>query len=340
MRALIPLIWRGLWLLTLAVSLGACAKPVDLEAAEPLADAARSVLEQMPGYGPGPYETVLLESLVLKRDEAEDMSLRVWYPRRDEPSPVVIFSHGNWSDKDRYDAVLKHWASYGFAVIATTHLDGVNMARGIFNALRYGNDGLITARVDDVRYLIDHLPEIQALLPTVLDPERLAVTGHSFGAFTAQQFAGARAIVEDGDIGTDDSRVDAVVALSPPGPMFDEITAQSWTTMRGPVFMSTGTHDVNAQFFPDWRLHKMSFDTAVAGDQYALVVAGADHYLGNLICRPEREEAPQTDALNIVNALSTVFLLAHLTDDKSMAEWLQVVDVANLSNGFAILAKK
>jgi dienelactone hydrolase len=327
-------------LIVLLVSLGACAKSAELEAAEPLGAAARSVLEKIPGYGPGPYEAVLLENLVLKRDELGDMSLRVWYPHRDEPLPVVIFSHGNWSDKDRYDAVLKHWASYGFTVIATTHLDGVNMARGIFNALRYGNAGLIAGRVADVRYLIDHLAQVQALVPVTLNPERLAVTGHSFGAFTAQQFAGASAIVEGGDIVADDSRVDAVVALSPPGPMFDEITSKSWTSMHGPVFMTTGTHDVNPRFFPDWRLHKMSFDTAIVGEQYALVVAGADHYLGNLICRPEREAAPQIDALNIINALSTVFLLTQLTDDQALTAWLQAADVANLSNGFAILAKK
>ncbi|WP_320837222.1 chlorophyllase/cutinase-like alpha/beta fold protein [Zhongshania sp.] len=341
MRALTLGACVRLLLLAVLVNLSACSKALELEAAEPLAKAARSVMERMPGYSAGPYEAVLLEGITLSgADDRADMDLRVWYPRRDDPAPIVIFSHGNWSDKDRYDAVIKHWTSYGFVVIATTHLDGMNMARGIFNALRYGNDGLIGGRVADIRYLIDHLARVQALLPVSIDPERLAVSGHSFGAFTAQQFAGARAITEDGEIGTKDSRVDAVVALSPPGPMFDEITAQSWTQMQGPVLMTTGTHDVNPQFFPEWRLHKMSFDTAPAGEQYAVVVAGADHYLGNLICRPEREGPPQRDALNIVNAISTVFLLAHLNGDAVMAQWLASADVENMSGGFAVLAKK
>lgn len=336
----VGLVLRCAVCLILVLNLAACAKSVELEEAEPLSDVARSELKKMPAYAPGAYDIELLENLTLQREKSAEMVLRVWYPRRSDPAPVVIFSHGNWSDKDRYDAVLKHWASYGFVVIATTHLDGVNMARGIFNALRYGNDGLIAARVEDVRYIIEHLTQVQALLPVALDSERLAVAGHSFGAFTAQQFAGARAMVEGGDIGAEDPRVAAVVALSPPGPMFDEITAQSWITMQGPVFMSTGTHDVNPQFFPDWRLHKMSFDTAMPGDQYALVVAGADHYLGNLICRPEREAPPQTDALNIVNALSTVFLLTHLNGDTVLGTWLQELELAELSNGFAELEKK
>ncbi|WP_372865596.1 alpha/beta hydrolase family protein [Spongiibacter sp.] len=319
--------------------LAGCAEPLPLEPAEPLG-AARAELERLPGYGAGDFEPELAELTLPSLAGGSDKALRIWFARREDALPVVVFSHGNWSDKDRYEPLLKHWASHGFAVIATTHLDGRNMARGIFNALRYGNEGLIAARVADVRELVYRLPEIQSLLPVALDAERLAVAGHSFGAFTAQQFAGARAITADGEIGADDARVAAVVALSPPGPMFDEITEQSWTQMQGPVFMTTGTHDVNPQFWPDWRLHKMSFDTALSGDQYALVVQGADHYLGNLICRPEREAEPQVDAFNLISALSTVFLQAYLHADEAQVDWLQGLDLAQLSAGFAELQRR
>lgn len=326
-------------LLCVAIQLAACGKTLVLEPAEPLGD-ARAELAKMPGYDSGPFERILAEDVVLKVKGFDDVNLRVWYPRRDDAAPVIIFSHGNWSDVDRYDKVLAHWASYGFAVVAGRHLDGKSMARGIFNALRYGNDGLIAARVADVKFIIDHLDHIQALLPLSLDPERLAVAGHSFGAFTAQQFAGAQAITESGPVSAEDQRVKAVVALSPPGPMFDEITAQSWVQMHGPVLMTTGTHDVNAQFWPDWRLHKMSFDTALSDNQFALVTQGADHYLGNLICRPEREAEPQTDALNMLNAVTTNFLLAYVTGNQLTAAWLQSVDLNTLSDGFTSLERR
>ncbi len=44
------------------------------------------------------------------------------------------------------------------------------------------------------------------------------------------------------------------------------------------------------------------------GQNYSLVVDGADHYLGNLICRPEREEQPQHKALRVINTASVAFL--------------------------------
>ncbi|CAA0081360.1 Uncharacterised protein [Zhongshania aliphaticivorans] len=322
--------------LLLCLLLSACGEPLVLEEATPLG-AERAALESIPGYPQGSYEYQLIERVGLKAEQGGMIDLRVWYPFSEEPAPVIIFSHGNWSDKDRYDNILSHWASYGFVVIAGTHLDGKNMARGIFNALRHGNDGLIAQRVADINYLLDHIEELQELLPLRLDANRVAVAGHSFGAFTAQQFSGARAITEKGDISADDRRVNAVVALSPPGPMFDEITAESWTQMHGPVLMSTGTHDVNAQFWPDWRDHKMSFDTAPDGHQYALVVQGADHYLGNLICRPDRDAEPQHDALNVVNAVSTLFLLAYVNGDLQAMEWLDQLELSATSGGFAEL---
>jgi len=341
-------------LLIFAVFLLGCSGDAPpLPAAKPLM-ATKDQLATLPGYGAGVYTPQVLDDLVLQAPELDnsELVLRVWFPvNADGDVPVVIFSHGNWSDRNKYDNLLRHWASYGYAVIAPTHLDGRSMVRGIFNSLRYGQLGLISARVDDVRYLMDNLAAIAGKVSAAsgtsvrFRKNQLVVAGHSFGAFTAQQFAGAQAwdISESDSSPADvfiDPRVAGVIAISPPGPMFDVIHEKSWLQMRGPVLVTTGTWDSNAQFWPDWRAHLISHESASAGEQFALVVEGADHYLGNLICRPEREAKPQHNALAMVNSASVAFLNAFLRSDDSAKTYLHSEAMQTVTSGFARLATR
>ncbi len=325
------------------VLITACGGELELPPAAPLS-VAQAQLQRIPSIEPGPWQPVIRDPVVLPASGIyRELPMRVIYPAvggQEVAFPVLVFSHGNWSDREKYDAVLSHWVSHGYIVIAPTHLDGTSMARGIFNSLRYGQMGLIAERLDDVRRILADLPDIAAQVadPQLqMDASRIAVTGHSFGAFTAQQFIGAVAI-EDGErLGAADERVLVAVALSPPGPMFEIINENSWKAIDRPMLVTTGTWDVNAQFWPDWRLHKLSHDVAPDPNKVALIVEGMDHYLGNLICRPEREQAPQTDALRMVNAVSTSFLNAWLKEDAAAAVFIGSDRLAELTGGFARL---
>lgn len=324
--------------------LQACGGASDnLPPAKPL-QASEEKLQAIPGMEAGPFEVAVHDPLLVAAPENRnrELSLRIWLPLGVARTPVVIFSHGNWSDRGKYDALLKFWASYGFAVIAPTHLDGRGMARGIFNSLRYGQMGLIDARVEDLTFLLDNLEAIVAEVGSFGEiDERVVVAGHSFGAFTAQQFAGARAIEDGGQVSSArHDRVAAVLAISPPGPMFEIIREDSWSEMRGPVLVTTGTSDSNPKFWPDWRMHLLSYETGVAGDLYALIIDGADHYLGNLICRPERDVAPQRDALRILNAVSVTFLRAYLLGDSNARQFLASNRLEYLVEGFATLSHR
>ncbi|WP_372764638.1 alpha/beta hydrolase family protein [Litorivivens sp.] len=335
---------RRLVMVLVVMVFGCGSEPLPQADAKPLT-ASRDALVSIPGYLAGPYKPQVVDGLTLAAPELanETIELRVWWPQDAQGAiPVVLFSHGNWSDRHKYDRLLEHWASHGYAVIAPTHLDGRSMARGIFNSLRFGQLGLIDARAADLQFLMDNLGSIQAQLPqgVALQVNKLVVAGHSFGAFTAQQFAGAIASDEGAVSRAGDPRVVGVIALSPPGPMFDVIHERSWLNMRGPVLVTTGTWDTNPQFWPDWRMHLMSHETAPGGQQFALVVEGADHYLGNLICRPEREEAPQRDALTMVNAASVSFLNAYLRSDSAAAAFLQSESLQDLTGGFARLTAR
>ena len=333
-----------------ACLLSACGnEPAEKPPVSPLSVDRDVLAENLPGFSAGRYRASVVDGLVLEAPELAnaELNLRIWYPEAfDRDIPVVIFSHGNWSDREKYDRLLSHWSSHGYTVIATTHLDGRSMARGIFNSLRYGQLGLIDARVQDIQFLIDRLSMIESKLQNAVgstlsfQKERLVIAGHSFGAFTAQQFAGAIASDEEQVSRASDDRVAGVIAISPPGPMFDVIREKSWENMRGPVLVTTGTWDSNPQFWPDWRAHLMSFETSQPGEQYALVVQGADHYLGNLICRPEREAEPQTDALAMVNSASVLFLDAVFGNSETTLERLSSGVLSELTKGFADLQKR
>ena len=337
MKLLAPL------LLAIPLCITACGKEIKLEPAQPLT-ATTVQLAAIPNLAPGPYEVLKGEPVQWHIGE-QNLRIRVVQPEGAGPFPLVIFSHGNWSDITKYDALLNHWASHGYLVIAPYHLDGGGALRGIFNSLRKGNEGLIAGRIDDVKLILDHLADLDALqagLASRIDRTRIAVAGHSFGAFTAQQMGGAATVnPKNGErVEGRDARVRAVVALSPPGPMFKIINEQSWLDVDVPMLVTTGTWDINAHFLPDWRQHALSYDTAKPGLNWLLVVQGADHYLGNLICRPERKEPPQTDALRMVNASVITFLDAFVKDDATARAYVDAHQLQEITGGFATLTHR
>jgi predicted dienelactone hydrolase len=332
-------------LLCLSFLLASCGEDVVLPPAEPLA-ASEAELEKIYGISPGAYQVRAVRNLVLEDSARErELEVSVFYPEGKEQFPLLLFSHGNWSDKDSYDRVIDHWVSHGYIVIAPNHFDCCGAVSGIFNSVRYGQLGLIDERVLDFSYLLDNLQEIERLVPAIkgrIDGDRIAATGHSFGGFSAQQFGGAGTFDPDQEkyLYYRDDRIKAIVAMSPPGPMFDVITENSWVEMDTPMLLTTGTWDSNAQFWPQWQLHRMSFDTASPGENYALVTQGADHYLGNLICRLQRENPPQYDALKMVNAVTTAFLDAYVKDDMQAKAFLQSGSLPTITGGFSSLQRR
>jgi predicted dienelactone hydrolase len=326
-----------------AALLSGCGKAPELPPAQPLGVSLRQ-LAGVPGLAPGPH-AVARGATVEWAAGGRRLRARALVPDGAGPVPLVLFSHGFASGPDQYDAVAAHWASHGYAVVLPQHADGGGMPRGIWASLRHGSLGLVARRVADLRLLLDHPELLDALAPGLaarVDRDRIAAAGHSFGAFTAQQFGGAVAADPDSGerVAARDPRVRAVVALSPPGEMFEVINRRSWLEFDAPMLATTGTWDVDGRFHTDWRQHRLSWETALPGRNWLLVVEGADHYLGNLICRLDRDRPPQPDALRLVNAVTTAFLDAHLRGDAAAREFLDSGALAQLSGGFAALSKR
>ncbi|WP_101757788.1 alpha/beta fold hydrolase [Oceanicoccus sp. KOV_DT_Chl] len=329
----------------LVLTVWGCADEVVLPEAQPL-KASAEALSTLYKIDKGPYQVVSSTDLILAVTADSELQLSVFYPAADdEKFPLLLFSHGNWSDKDQYDAVINHWVSHGYVVIAPNHLDCCSAMHGIINSIRYGQFGLIEERMRDFALLLDNLDRVEQLVAGLsgkIDHHRIAATGHSFGAFSAQQFGGAGTFNPDTEqfVYFRDARIKAIVAISPPGPMFDVINDKSWQQMDQPMLLTTGTWDSNARFWPDWRLHKMSFDTATPGVNYALITQGADHYLGNLICRLDREQVAQHDALKMLNVTTIAFLDAYVKELPAAKEFIVSDSLAVVSDGFSVIERR
>lgn len=321
----------------------ACSGEVELPPAEPLSG-DRAAIAELPAASSGQYTVIKEQDVTLAASGSQrELAVSLYFPADGDNFPLLLFSHGNWSDRHSYDRIIEHWVSHGYVVLATDHADCCSAVSGILNSLRYGQYGLVEKRALDLQYLLDQLPLLEQQVPAFAgkaDSTRIAATGHSFGAFTAQQLGGAAALNPDTDAYEPaiDSRISAIVAMNPPGPMFDTITERSWDKLETPTLVSTGTWDIQPRFWPDWRMHLMSYEHSAPGNKYALVIQGADHYFGKLICRTEREEAPQHDAFTLLKIASTAFLNRYLKNGSP--DLLENDALARITNNFAVIHRR
>ena len=247
--------------------------------------------------------------------------VRVIAYARSERSPVLVFSHGAASTALAYDQVLLTWARAGYLVLAPDHLDaGRTPPESELSHAR-----LWTSRVLDLQAALDGAAAVEALGRTQgwrPDWRRVGAAGHSLGALVAEALAGARA--EPPVLQAADPRVRAVVALSPPGVRPGFVPPATWSPMRAPVLVHTGTADVLPGFIDDWRLHLASFLGAGSRVRWAAVGDGADHYAGGRICRLSATPDPRQEIpFQALLRTSSNFLDAHVAGDAAAERRLQ-----------------
>jgi predicted dienelactone hydrolase len=110
----------------------------------------------------------------------------VWYPGGPPPHgcrfPLILFSHGHNGSPAGCSRLCAHLASEGFVVLAPVHADRATATRA------QGPE-----RVEDLLYLLDHLPAVwRRLAPGLagrVDGRAVGVAGHSFGGRTAAELA-------------------------------------------------------------------------------------------------------------------------------------------------------
>ena len=104
----------------------------------------------------------------------------VWAPQVAGRWPLIVFAHGFDAGPDPYAALLGAWAAHGYVVAAPEF--------PLTDAAVAGNnldEADITNQPSDLRFVTDSLVAPGSPVAALIDPDRVAVTGHSDGAETA-----------------------------------------------------------------------------------------------------------------------------------------------------------
>jgi len=256
--------------------------------------------------------------------------VRIRLPGGNAPAPVVLVSHGLGGTRDGLAYLGLALAEAGFLVVHPQHL-GTDAAvwRG------QSDPGLaMAAAVLDIRNALDRLHDIAFVLDRLqqdfaarADLSRIAIAGHSYGAWTVTHMLGERlpggGLLEAGlGLRLPDPRLRAGIALSPVPPLgmrasdaFDRVTA--------PILHVTGSQDrgVIEAATPADRLIPYRNIAAPGVLAVLAVLAGATHaaFAGEPSAGTRWDDPTYQPR---VAKLATLFLRATLLQDKVAASLL------------------
>ncbi|MBK4346287.1 alpha/beta hydrolase family protein [Lacisediminihabitans changchengi] len=258
------------------------------------------------------------------------LEVRISAPATGTDLPVVLFSHGNGWNLDGYAPLAAFWASRGFVVIQPTHLDSRRIGFGFDHPVF---PSIWTERIADLGHILDQLDTVEAAVPGLsgrIDPSRIAATGHSWGAQTAQSLLGARIVDKAGHVGDDmsDHRISAGILLSATGlggehlhpfaqanfpfmhPSFQELTT--------PTLVIAGDHDQSKMSSrgPDWFTDGY---THSPGATDLITLYGAEHGLGGIVGYEVAETTDENpERVAVIQRMTTAYLRSALdVDDAS-----------------------
>ena len=183
--------------------------------------------------------------------------------------PLLAFSHCYECVRFSSFSVAEHLASHGFVVAAPEHT-GTTLFDALNKDILGLTDEALTLRLGDVSAALDAVLDGASGAPAVaVDPERVAVLGHSFGSITA-----AAAL-------RDDDRLKAALGMAAPMeyPLLDSAVMDE---LSEPLLMLIAVED-NSISEAGNELMRINFDEAV-GAAWKVEVEDAGHWSFSDIC--------------------------------------------------------
>lgn len=321
-------------------------------------------LAPIPDLGVGPYEVGVQTITISDRERGRRMPVDVWFPlapgttgelarytfvtgdyfestraldveataaSADGPFPLVVYSHGSGGIRYIHSDYTETLASYGYVVVAPDHIGNTSIERVLGNADEPAQ--IAVDRPLDVIRVIDAMladddPQT-ADFAGLADPERVAVTGHSFGGFTTYAVASGY----ENPLGSSpvDDRVDALIPIAPAvgdGGPNGLLTFERLEAIELPTLIIAATDDKTTPVDPNV---ETAWASSPASPHYRLELVAAEHQTFTDLC-DYVEVLPQRENANPLVVDTIVTMAAEGCSDEDM----DFDRAQSLTNTFAV----
>ena len=303
---------------------------------------------------PSPLPILSYSPVVLTDStRTQPLQLRVTFPplppstsETTAPLPIILLSHGqgrsnSLSSLEGYAPLAEFWAAHGFAVLQPTHLSSRFLG---LTPTSPGQELFWQERAKDMTRILDNLDFIEDSVPGLglgsrggeggrrLNRDRVAVAGHSAGAWTASMLLGAsNTDPRDGSRWTNtETRIKAGAVLAGLGNGGEANLSENgrtalipffggdFSTMTTPTLVVYGDEDVSPHLSvrgADW--HADPYTHSNSGPKAALLtLKGAKHGLGGISgwdAGETMDESPER--LGIVQRMTWAYFRSRLFEN-------------------------
>lgn len=284
---------------------------------------------------PGTYTVATLKGDWYDTQRKREVPWLIRYPEdASGPRPVMVFSHGLGGNREGLRRLSSFLAGHGYIVVHVQHRgsdsaiwkgvrpDPQSADRGAL--LRLASDPeVILNRIADIPFALEQLGEMADAgdLAGRIDMDRVAMSGHSFGAVTTQAVAG-QIFANGASMPAGGFR--AFIAMSPSGDR-DGNDAAAFARISQPFLMMTGTEDSFAlnPSVASAQDRLRPYHALPEGVPAVLVnLTGGDHFVfsGSILTSGPRPRDVRHH--QIVDAAVLAFLDAWLLEDTGARAWL------------------
>ena len=272
------------------------------------------------------------ELTILDEERSREIPVRVMLPKSDQPSPVILFSHGLGGSRNGCSYLGEHWAARGYVVVYIQHPGSDESVwrdiapRRRMQAMRNAASARnFLLRVQDVAAVLNELEGWQDSTDHELagrfDLTRIGMSGHSFGAVTTQAVSG-QSFGRAGQQWTD-PRIDAAICFSPSSPRRGD-SETAFADVRVPWMLMTGTED-DAPIGDQSPQSRREVYPALpdSAPKFELVLHEAEHSAFADQQLPGERLRRNPNHHRAILALSTAFWDSFLRDDEDANAWLK-----------------